>query len=161
MNLSRYQEHYSSATASTVRLVRHQPDPLPDDGHQRHEGALESVSRPVRGKNTARLLVYPSKQDMGAVEPLHGGICLHRPGYGNHNKAPISIGSHAVISQGTFLCTASHDISDPGHALVTAPITVEDRAWVAAQACGHGGDNRHGSRGGSPRAVFRDVAPGR
>lgn len=44
----------------------------------------------------------------------------------------IHIGAHAVVSQYSFLCTASHDYTDPGMPLVTAPIFIGDRAWVTA-----------------------------
>lgn len=44
----------------------------------------------------------------------------------------ITIGKHCVISQKTYLCTGSHDIRDPAFALKTAPIIIEDGAWVAA-----------------------------
>lgn len=44
----------------------------------------------------------------------------------------ITIGAHATISQYSFLCTASHDYRDPAMPLVTAPITIGENAWVAA-----------------------------
>ena len=46
--------------------------------------------------------------------------------------APIHIGAHATVSQYSFLCTASHDIAAPDMPLVTAPIRIEDGAWLAA-----------------------------
>jgi putative colanic acid biosynthesis acetyltransferase WcaF len=48
--------------------------------------------------------------------------------------APITIGAHATVSQYAFLCTATHDVSDPHMRLVTAPIVVADQAWVCAGA---------------------------
>jgi putative colanic acid biosynthesis acetyltransferase WcaF len=44
----------------------------------------------------------------------------------------IRIGAHATVSQYSFLCTASHDHRDSSMALVTAPITIGERAWIAA-----------------------------
>ena len=44
----------------------------------------------------------------------------------------IRIGAHATVSQYSFLCTASHDYRDAAMPLVTAPITIGDRAWVTA-----------------------------
>jgi putative colanic acid biosynthesis acetyltransferase WcaF len=44
----------------------------------------------------------------------------------------IRIGPHATVSQYSFLCTASHDYKDPAMPLVTAPITIGERAWIAA-----------------------------
>jgi len=44
----------------------------------------------------------------------------------------IRIGPHATVSQYSFLCTASHDHRYPAMPLVTAPITIGERAWIAA-----------------------------
>lgn len=44
----------------------------------------------------------------------------------------IRIGRHATVSQYSFLCTASHDYKDPAMPLVTSPITIGERAWIAA-----------------------------
>ncbi len=46
----------------------------------------------------------------------------------------VRIGAHAVVSQYSFLCTASHDISDPHLRLVTSPIAIREGAWVCADA---------------------------
>lgn len=51
-----------------------------------------------------------------------------------YNKAPITLGDDTVISQGAYLCTASHDVSSPVMALATAPITLGNGCWVAARA---------------------------
>jgi putative colanic acid biosynthesis acetyltransferase WcaF len=48
------------------------------------------------------------------------------------NLANVQIGSNVCLSQGVYLCTGNHDWTDPGMGLVTAPITIEDGAWVAA-----------------------------
>jgi len=44
----------------------------------------------------------------------------------------IRIGPHATVSQYSFLCTASPRLYDPAMPLVTAPITIGERAWIAA-----------------------------
>lgn len=46
----------------------------------------------------------------------------------------VQIGAHATVSQEAFLCTASHDVTDPHMRLVTAPIVIENEAWVCARA---------------------------
>ncbi|MHB8789333.1 MAG: LbetaH domain-containing protein [Desulfobulbaceae bacterium] len=46
----------------------------------------------------------------------------------------ITIGDQVVISQGAFLCCASHDISSPIMELICKPIVIGDNAWVAARA---------------------------
>ena len=44
----------------------------------------------------------------------------------------ITIGSNSVVSQRSYLCTASHDIRDVAFPYVTGPIVICDQAWVAA-----------------------------
>ncbi len=51
-----------------------------------------------------------------------------------YNVAPIELGAGAVVSQHTHLCTASHDYEDPTFPLISRPIKICDRAWVAAGA---------------------------
>lgn len=43
----------------------------------------------------------------------------------------ITIGSHSVISQRSYLCTGSHDIQDPSFTLITAPINIGNGTWIA------------------------------
>lgn len=51
-----------------------------------------------------------------------------------YNKDAIEIGCGVVISQDSYLCTASHDIGSPEMALTTGKIVIEDNVWVAAKA---------------------------
>lgn len=44
----------------------------------------------------------------------------------------IILGAHSTVSQYSFLCTASHDYTDPAMPLTTAPITLGERVWVTA-----------------------------
>lgn len=44
----------------------------------------------------------------------------------------IVIGKNATVSQYSYLCAASHDYRDPAMPLISAPITIDDNAWVAA-----------------------------
>jgi putative colanic acid biosynthesis acetyltransferase WcaF len=47
--------------------------------------------------------------------------------------APVRIESHVCLSQRAFLCTGSHRFDAPGFDLVTKPITIHERSWIAAQ----------------------------
>lgn len=77
-----------------------------------------------------------------------------------YNVAPISIGANTTVSQGAFLCTASHDITHPLNLLVTAPIRLEDQVWVAAEAfVGMGVTLGQGAVVGACAVVVKDVAP--
>jgi putative colanic acid biosynthesis acetyltransferase WcaF len=46
--------------------------------------------------------------------------------------APIRIGANSTVSQYSYLCAASHDFTKAAMPLVTAPIVIEDQAWVCA-----------------------------
>lgn len=44
-----------------------------------------------------------------------------------YNVAPIRIGAQCSVSQGAYLCTASHDITGSKNHLITEPIVIEDQ----------------------------------
>jgi putative colanic acid biosynthesis acetyltransferase WcaF len=50
------------------------------------------------------------------------------------NLEPITIGSNACVSQEAFLCTGSHDHASETFEFDNGPITIENGAWIAAQA---------------------------
>lgn len=50
------------------------------------------------------------------------------------NLAQVTIGKHACISQGAYLCTGSHDWRDPQFTLIARPIQIGMGAWVGARA---------------------------
>ena len=77
-----------------------------------------------------------------------------------YNVAPVRIGANATVSQGAFLCTASHDITDSHNRLITAPIIIENQAWIAAAAfVGMGVTIGEGAVIGARAGVFKDVEP--
>ena len=72
----------------------------------------------------------------------------------------ITIGSHAVISQKSYLCTGSHDIQQHDFPLVTAPIIIGNGVWVAtdcfiAPGVTIGANTVVGARS----SVFRNLPP--
>lgn len=77
-----------------------------------------------------------------------------------YNKDTITIGNDTVISQGSFLCTASHNLSYKMLPLKTAPIIVGNNVWVASSAyVGPGVTIGEGAVVGARAAVFKDVEP--
>jgi putative colanic acid biosynthesis acetyltransferase WcaF len=46
----------------------------------------------------------------------------------------IKIGAKVTVSQGAHLCAGSHDYEDPKFLLLKLPITIQDSAWVCADA---------------------------
>lgn len=67
---------------------------------------------------------------------------------------------HATVSQYSFLCTASHDYTVSGMPVISAPIRVGRRAWVAADVfVGPGVTIGEGAVVGARASVFRNVDP--
>ena len=64
---------------------------------------------------------------------LRDGACL-AGGVDCYNVAKIEIEERAVVSQRTFLCTASHDYTSDLFLVLAAPISIGRDAWVAAEA---------------------------
>jgi putative colanic acid biosynthesis acetyltransferase WcaF len=74
--------------------------------------------------------------------------------------APISIGTHATVSQYSYLCTGSHDFLDLRMPLIAAPIIIEAYAWVAADAfVGPGVKIGKGGVVAARSTVTQDVLP--
>lgn len=75
-----------------------------------------------------------------------------------YNQGKITIGDHTTISQKTYLCASSHDVTDSKHPLILYPIVIEDQVWVAADAfIGPGVNIEQGAVIGARSAVFNDV----
>jgi putative colanic acid biosynthesis acetyltransferase WcaF len=72
----------------------------------------------------------------------------------------VVVGARATVSQYSFLCTATHDYRDLRMPLVTAPIVIGERAWVAADVfIGPGVKIGEGAVVGARSSVFRNVDP--
>jgi putative colanic acid biosynthesis acetyltransferase WcaF len=90
---------------------------------------------------------------------MHEYSCL-APEVDCYNVAKIIIGPYVTVSQKSFLCTASHDIMDSAHKLVTAPIIIKEKAWVGASCfIGMGVTIHEGAVVGATASVFKDVEP--
>lgn len=90
--------------------------------------------------NLAGAKVHPTAHVYGSAHiwyPPHLRMapysCLG-PKVNCYNMAPIRLGDKAIVSQGAHLCAGTHDIDDPNHQLITKPITVDEGAWIAAEA---------------------------
>lgn len=77
-----------------------------------------------------------------------------------YSAAKIKIGAHTTISQKTYLCAASHDITKINNPLVTGQIIIQDQVWIAADAfIGMGVTIGQGAVVGARACVFKDVEP--
>lgn len=106
-----------------------------------------------------RAYIYASSRIFAPWQLEVGRACIG-PQTEIYNKAPISIGNDSVVSQGSFLCAASHDITSLMLPLSTRPISIGDNAWIAAGAfVGMGVNIGEGAVVGARAAVFKDVEP--
>src|SRR3954447_17044302 len=76
-----------------------------------------------------------------------------------HNQDQLTIGSDAVISQGTFVTTGSH-AHRRDMALITKPVVIEDGAWVTARCIVLGGSRIGVSAVVTPGTVVNGGGPG-
>ena len=77
-----------------------------------------------------------------------------------YNLGQVSIGKQATISHRAHLCAGTHDYQDPSLPLQRLPITIDEKAWVCADA--FVGPGRHVGEGaivGAAAVVVRDVLP--
>ena len=103
--------------------------------------------------------IYPSCKVFMPWNLVCGRACIG-PKTEIYNKDRIVIGDDTVISQGCFLCTAGHDTGSLMLPLTTAPITISNNVWIAADAfVGMGVTIGEGAVVGARAAVFEDVEP--
>ena len=90
---------------------------------------------------------------------MHAYSCL-APEVDCYNVDKVTVGAHTTVSQKTYLCAASHDITKINYPLITASIIIEDQAWVGADAfISMGVTLGQGAVIGARTAVFKDVQP--
>ncbi len=105
--------------------------------------------------------VYPSAKIWAPWNlVMETGSCLA----GNvdcYNVATVTLGEGATVSQYSYLCTASRDYRDPSSPLLTAPITLGAKVWVAADVyIGPGIIIGQGSVVAARTSIFNDVPAG-
>lgn len=77
-----------------------------------------------------------------------------------YNLGPVNIGERATISHKAHVCAGTHDFKDVSLPLLKPSITIEDHAWVAAEAfLGPGVHIGEGAIVGARAVIFKDVDP--
>jgi len=77
-----------------------------------------------------------------------------------YNVAPVSLGPFCTVSQYSYLCTATHDYTRASMPLVTKPIRLGARSWIAADVfIGPGVTVGEGAVVGARSLVLRDIEP--
>jgi putative colanic acid biosynthesis acetyltransferase WcaF len=77
-----------------------------------------------------------------------------------YNPAPLHFGSHAIVSQGAYICGATHDMDDPAFPLLAYSAFIGPYAWVCARAVVSPGVNLgEGAVLGLGSVATRDLEP--
>ena len=77
-----------------------------------------------------------------------------------YNPAPIRFGSHAIVSQGAYICGATHDFDNPAFPLLAYAMEIGPYAWICARACVAPGVNvGEGAVLGLASVATRDLEP--
>ena len=75
-----------------------------------------------------------------------------------YNVNKIIIGAHSTVSQKSYLCSASHDVTKSDIPLITAPIIIKDQVWIGANVfIGMGVTINTGVVIGATASVYKDV----
>ena len=98
-------------------------------------------------------ITYPWKVAIGDRAWIGDNVELYSLG-------EIRIGHDSVISQGSYLCTASHDYRDTKFAIFTRSIVVDPEVWIATQCfIGPGVTIGRGAVVGARSLVLTEVLP--
>jgi putative colanic acid biosynthesis acetyltransferase WcaF len=54
-----------------------------------------------------------------------------------YNPSPFRLESHCIVSQGAYLCGASHEYNESSFRLVSFPMRIGAYAWICARAIVH------------------------
>jgi putative colanic acid biosynthesis acetyltransferase WcaF len=84
------------------------------------------VGRAVQISNTA-IVYFPWQLAIGDDSSIGDHAYVY-------NLGPLEIGRRVTVSQRAHLCGGSHDYQDPAMPLIRARISIEDDAWVCADA---------------------------
>jgi len=78
---------------------------------------------------------YPSSRVWAPWNLVCSDLVAVGDGAEIYNPAPVRLGSHAILSQNSYLCGATHDFDSPGFPLLAYAMEVGAYALVAARAC--------------------------
>ena len=77
-----------------------------------------------------------------------------------YNPSPMIFGSHAILSQDSYLCGATHDYDDPAFPLIAFGMHVGAYSWICARASVVAGANvGEGAVLGLGSVATRDLEP--
>lgn len=111
-----------------VWLLLFRPSPRPFHGWRRR---LLKLFGARIGSGTR---IYPAAIIWAPWNLQTGKLVAIADGAEIYNPSLVKLGDYAIISQGAYVCGASHDYTRWSFPLISKPIVVEDHAWIAARA---------------------------
>lgn len=109
-----------------------------------------------------KVIVHPSARIWAPWNMIMGDYSTVGPFVDYYCAAPITIGSHTVISQYTVLCSARHDYEHPNFSLLCEPIKIGSQCWLAADVfVGSGVTIGEGTVVGARSTVLHNLPPWR
>lgn len=98
-------------------------------------------------------VTYPWKLCIGDYSWIGDDVCLYTLG-------ELKIGANSVISQKSYICTASHDINSATFEIFDRKVTIGNRVWIAADVfVAPGVTIADGCVVGARSSVFGDLPP--
>jgi putative colanic acid biosynthesis acetyltransferase WcaF len=99
-------------------------------------------------------VTYPWKVSIGDYSWIGDDAVIY-------SLSDITIGSHSVISQRSYLCAAAHDYTKTSFDMVAGPIQIGDQVWIAADVfVAPGVTIDTGCLVGARSSVFHDLPAG-
>jgi putative colanic acid biosynthesis acetyltransferase WcaF len=96
-------------------------------------------------------VTYPWKVSIGDYSWIGDDVILYSLG-------EIEIGTHAVVSQRSYICTGTHDFKSTPFDIQASKIVIEDEAWIATDVfVAPGVRIGHGTVVGARSSVFADL----
>ena len=77
---------------------------------------------------------YPKSKVWAPWNLICGDQVTAADGVEIYNPCPMSFGSHAILSQDSYLCGATHDYDDPAFPLIAFAMHVGAYSWICARA---------------------------
>jgi putative colanic acid biosynthesis acetyltransferase WcaF len=75
-----------------------------------------------------------------------------------YSLSEITVGTDAVISQKSYICTGTHDIHSPSFEILAKPVVIEPKVWIATDVfVAPGVTIGEGAVVGARSSVFKDL----
>lgn len=118
------------------------------------------ILRAFGAKMGHRCHFYPSSRVWAPWNLVCGDKVGVADGAEIYNPAPVQFGSYAILSQGAYVCGATHDMNDPAFPLLAYSMSIGEYAWVCARAIVSPGVNvGKGAVLGLGSVATRDLEP--